>query len=351
MLGGYAMSDDFKTKTAAFLNAVWDGSPIKRLRVLTGTSFAPGRRFSVHLMVQPGVSEKLLHDDGFADIGLLARLLVVAPESTVGTRFHREAPRECDAVLRDYGERMAHFLNKAPPLREGGNGLAPYPLPMSGEARRMLIAFHDVVESEIAPGGRLSTIKGFASKMAEHAGRLAAVLAAYADPDLIEIDAESMGNGTALALHYASEVKRLSDGAAIAPDLKLARQLMEWWRARSERKCHLAEIYQRGPNPLRDAATAKRIADILVEHGHLTRLPPGTMLDGSPRRDAGDSAMSGLLNFDPWAAIGKPNPHAKAITEAAKRRLDAEVERVEREAIMGEPPLPPPGSEARRLST
>jgi hypothetical protein len=59
--------------------------------------------------------------------------------------------------------------------------------------------------------------------------------------------------------------------------------------------------------------------------------------------------MSGLLNFDPWAAIGKPNPHAKEMAEAAQRRLDAEVERADREAIMNEPALPPPGSEARKI--
>lgn len=59
--------------------------------------------------------------------------------------------------------------------------------------------------------------------------------------------------------------------------------------------------------------------------------------------------MSGLLKFDPWAAIGKPNPHAAAIAEANARRLDVEVERAERHGIMNEPELPPPGSEARKI--
>jgi hypothetical protein len=59
--------------------------------------------------------------------------------------------------------------------------------------------------------------------------------------------------------------------------------------------------------------------------------------------------MSGLLKFDPWAAIGKPNPHAAAVAEAVERRLDASVDRTERDAIMNEPELPPPGSEARKI--
>jgi hypothetical protein len=59
--------------------------------------------------------------------------------------------------------------------------------------------------------------------------------------------------------------------------------------------------------------------------------------------------MSGLLKFDPWAAIGKPNPHADAIADTEQRRLDAEYERAEREAIIGQPELPSPGTEARRV--
>ncbi|HQU01533.1 MAG TPA: hypothetical protein PLI12_03685 [Acetobacteraceae bacterium] len=55
--------------------------------------------------------------------------------------------------------------------------------------------------------------------------------------------------------------------------------------------------------------------------------------------------MSGLRRFDPWAAIGKPNP----AREAVERALDAEVDRAERDAILNEPELPPPGSEARKI--
>lgn len=247
MLGGYAMSKDSKTKTAALFNALWGGAPITCLRVLTGNSFAPGRRFSMHLMVQPMVSETLLHDAELADIGLLARMLVVSPESTIGTRLFKEADPVCDIVLRDYGKRMAHFLDKDPPAREGGNGLAPDHLPMSAKARKILISFHDEVEGQSAPGGTLAMIKGFAGKMAEHAGRLAAVLAAYADPKVSEIDTESMENGITLARYYAGEMKRLADGASIAPDLKLAGQLLDWWKTSGKAACHLAEIYQRGP--------------------------------------------------------------------------------------------------------
>jgi hypothetical protein len=290
VLGGHGMSDDSKTRTAGLLNILWDGSPVRRRRVLTGAAFLPGRRCSMHLMVQPGVAEILTHDPAFADIGLTARMLIAAPASTAGTRLFRDAPPECADVLAGYKERLTRFLDKPHAMLDGSGSLDPFVLDLTPEARQMLIAFHDAVEQSIRPDGELSTIRGFASKMAEHAGRLAAVLAVYASPDVIEVDAESMGNGIELAQHYASEMKRLSDGASVAPDLKLARQLVEWWKARSDKKCHLLEIYQRGPNPLREAAKAKRIVAILEDHGWVKRLPPDTVLDGSPRRDSWELA-------------------------------------------------------------
>ena len=290
MLGGHGMSDDSKIRTAALFNTLWDGAPIRRRRVLTGTAFLPGRRCSMHLMVQPGVAEILTHDPAFADIGLLARMLIVAPASTAGTRLYREAAPQCATVLAEYKTRMTRLLDKPHKMLDGSGGLDPATLTLTPDARAMLIAFHDAVERSVRPDGELSTIKGFGSKMAEHAGRLGAVLAVYADPEAVEVDADSISNGIALAQHYAGEMKRLADGASIAPDLKLARQLVEWWKSGGKAKCHLAEIYQRGPNPLRDASTAKRIIAILEDHGWLKRISPGTVLDGSPRKDSWELA-------------------------------------------------------------
>ncbi|MDR3521375.1 MAG: YfjI family protein [Acidocella sp.] len=286
MLGGHGLTVDTKTRTASLFNELWDGRPVRSLRAGTGTTFLPGRRFSMHLMAQPGVAEILTHDHGFTDIGLMARLLLVSPASTAGTRFYREAPPECDAVLRTYKARMRELLDKPLPMLGDSGGLDPVVLTLDHDARLGLIAYHDTVERELLPGGIYYSIRGFGSKMAEHAVRLAALLTAYEDGDAVEVGAVALERGTKLATYYASEMKRLADGATIAPDLKLARELLHWWQGRSDRKCHLAEIYQYGPNPLRDAATAKRIVAILEDHGWLKRLPPGTILDGSSRKDS-----------------------------------------------------------------
>jgi hypothetical protein len=274
-------------QTGALFNTLWDGNPIGRARVLTGNAFLPGRRCSAHLMMQRVVADRLLCDTVLAGIGTLARMLIVAPESTIGTRLFRETPSQCTRVLRDYSDRMVTLLARAPSTApDAADVLDPPPIALSPEARKLWIEFHDVVERDLVPGAVLHPIRAFGAKMGEHAGRLAAVLSVYADPDAMEVDCETMACGVALAQHYGAELLRLHGGATVAPDLRQAARLLEWWERRPDPRVHLATIYQRGPNAIGDAATARRILAILVDHGWVTRLPPGTVLDGKPRREA-----------------------------------------------------------------
>ncbi len=274
-------------RTGALLNVLWDGEPIRRARALTGTTFLPGRRCSAHVMMQPVVAHRLLGDAMLDGIGTLARTLVVAPEGTAGGRFFREAPPECTAVLASYGARLELLLTRPPATAPGAaDVLDPPALRLAPDARALWIRFHDHAEASIGTGGELEPIRAFGAKMAEHAGRLAAVLAVYADPDAMEVPGEMMACGIELAQHYAAEMLRLKGAAAASPDLRLAARLLAWWLERPDPRCHLAVIYQSGPHTLGDAATARRIVGLLEEHGQIRRLPSGTILDGKHRRDA-----------------------------------------------------------------
>jgi hypothetical protein len=284
-LGGHGMNDDSRLRMGAQVNSLWGGETVRRIRASTGALLLPGRRMVAHLMCQPAVAEILTNDPVLNDIGLMARLLIVAPNSTAGTRFYREPSASIDEILLEYGSKIKRLMRRKPKLLDGGNGLDPVVLPLHPDARRMLIAFHDYVETGLAPDGEFSTIRAFASKMGEHAGRLAGIMNVYDDPDLVEIGVSHMANGITLATYYASEMRRLADGATVSPELKLAKKLLEWWQARPDPRCYLGQIYQIGPNVLREAKTAKRIVAILEEHGWIKRLPFGTAIDGAPRRD------------------------------------------------------------------
>jgi hypothetical protein len=238
-------------------------------------------------MLQHAVTSRLFGDATLDGIGLLARFLVVAPDSTAGMRLFRDPSAECRPVLDVYNARLTIFLDRKPQFMSGTtDALDPTPMRLSDTARQSWIKFHDAVEQDLADNRPLRPIRPFGAKMAEHAGRLAAVLAAYANPETVEIDAMMMACGISLVRHYAAELLRLQGIGSVNPDLRLAERLLEWWQARSDRRCHLAVIYQRSLNAISDAATARRIVAILEEHGQVRRLPSGTVLDGVPRKDA-----------------------------------------------------------------
>ena len=54
-IGGYGMNQENKLYTATGLSALWDGEPIRRVRAGDEVLLLPGRRLTMHLMVQPEV--------------------------------------------------------------------------------------------------------------------------------------------------------------------------------------------------------------------------------------------------------------------------------------------------------
>jgi hypothetical protein len=287
LLGGSAFNDESRMRTGALFNTLWDGEPIRRSRVLTGAAFLPGRRCSVHVMMQPVVADKLFGDAMLDGIGMLARTLLVAPASTAGTRMYREPPEHCRAVLADYAARLEHLLDRPPATSaDDPQVLEPPVMLLAPDAAEVWKQFHDHAEAALAPGGAYRPIVAFGAKAAEHAGRLAAVLTLYGNPDAMEVPAEAIACGIALAQHHAAELLRLQGAATISPDLRLAQRLLAWWQAQPGGACHLAQVYQHGPGAVREAETARRIIRLLVEAGWLVKLPVGAELDGAARREA-----------------------------------------------------------------
>lgn len=99
-----------------------------------------------------------------------------------------------------------------------------------------------------------------------------------------EINDAHMQAGITLVQFYLTEALRLVDAGATDHDLLLAEKLLVW--AQEHEHIYLRQIYQFGPNSIRDAKTAKRIVSILEEHAWLIRIEGGMELDGAHRRDA-----------------------------------------------------------------
>jgi hypothetical protein len=96
-----------------------------------------------------------------------------------------------------------------------------------------------------------------------------------------------MSAGIALSQHYAVEALRLFGGSRVSNEIREGQRLLAWlltaWAAPV---VSLPDIYQRGPNSIREATTARRAAKLLLEHGWLAPLPAGITVAGKSRRDA-----------------------------------------------------------------
>lgn len=285
VLGGHSFTDEAKMRTIALLNSLWDGGPIRRLRVITGARFAPGRRLAAHLMVQPLAAERLLSDALASDMGLTARTLIVAPDSTAGSRLWCEPDPAARQTLQDYDVALLAMLRKPPRMADAG-ALDPVPLPLSAAAKARMVQFHDAAERQMRRDGALAPIRAFGAKMAEHATRLAAVIAAFDDPECGEISLEAAACGQALAEHFAAELLRLGQGAQIAPDLRRAGRVLEWWQSLPSAAIYPSQIYVRGVAGITDAAGARQALTILADHGWARPLKENSIIAGKRRKEA-----------------------------------------------------------------
>jgi hypothetical protein len=286
-VGGHGMNEDSKLRTASGFSLLWDGEPIRRVRAIDGSFVLPGRRCSMHLMVQPEVATIMLGDAVLKDQGYLSRMLVTAPASTAGTRYWKEEQADNFIRLATYEEKLFAILEKPLALARGKNNeLEPLVLPLSQEAKEKWTAYVNDVESKLVNGGLYEPVRGLANKLPEHAARLAAVLVHFDNPLVGEIDAESMVAGIALANHYAAEALRLFGNSRISGELWLARQLLEWLQTSYQGELiSLPDMYQYGPNAIRDSGTAAKIAKVLQDHSWLVKQDGCHVVNGHRRKD------------------------------------------------------------------
>jgi hypothetical protein len=285
LLSGHAMNQDNQLKTAAGLSELWDGKRISRVRSGEGSVVLYGRRVSMHVMAQPTVAQRMLGNHQLLDQGLMSRCLTAWPASTAGSRFYKEVDLSQDSHVQRYNACLLTILKMPLPLApDTSNQLEPREISLSSQGKQLWVAFHNHVEKQLGGEGPLAPIKGFANKAAEHAARLAGVLTLIDNPEAVEIDRDYMGAGIELTQFYLAEALRLFDTADTDPDLLLAEQLLAW--AQPYDQIYLRQIYQYGPNRIRDATTAKRLVSILEAHGWLIRIEGGMEIDETHRRDA-----------------------------------------------------------------
>ena len=144
-IGGHGMTAEAKLRTVSGLSDAWDGKPIKRIRVSEKSLSLRGRRLSMHLMAQPSVADILLTDPLINGQGLLSRILIAAPASTMGSRAGAKGSPAGEAALNAYDGCLERLLEQPWPGTRGE--LSPRQLPLSAEATELWQSFADAVEN------------------------------------------------------------------------------------------------------------------------------------------------------------------------------------------------------------
>jgi hypothetical protein len=209
--GGWAMDSKNAMKTIAGLSKCWDGDPIRRNRAAEGESFvAYNRRLTASLMVQPVIASDLMCNRLFQEQGILARFLTASTKSLAGTRIYKPFDIDADPAYQAFCNRVQTLLTEGYTLDESG-GLVLDDIGFDPEAAAWMRKFYDEVESSQGEDQQLAIIKPFASKIAEHARRLAGVMAVYAGKKTIDITTAE--NAVWLGGYYLQVMHQFADAS------------------------------------------------------------------------------------------------------------------------------------------
>lgn len=264
LLGGHSMREDRRTAGLAWFLKAWGAETLDSLTRGDGLSILLGRRVSLHAMVQPVLLRSLLADPLAQGQGFLARCLVAEPATLAGTRkFKVGNPMEAAAVQRFHAA-IGTLLAVKPRVRVPGDGneLDPRVIAMSPEAAALWVEFYDEVEAQQAAGGELGGARAFASKAAEQAARVAAIISIVESPDAALVGAQAMEGAIAVMAFYIAEHVRLTGASVEDQHITLLRMLADWIAER--RRVDHKDLLQRAPNRIR-VLKAEGINPLLAE--------------------------------------------------------------------------------------
>jgi len=188
------------------------------------------RRLTVHLLLQPVIAEKILESRLMVEQGILARFLIVWPESLAGDRLYDQynVYEESDA-LGAFHAKLTGRLEQGFQTTDSGGCLLGLIKP-NKEAQLEYIRFYNRIETSIK--GKNFVVEAVASKAAENALRIAGVRACIQDRAIIDI--HTMRAGTKLAEYYLDQQRILARRTQVDGDERLALDMWHWLRTKKD---------------------------------------------------------------------------------------------------------------------
>lgn len=267
--GGSGMSSENFRATFGLLNKLWTDEGVSYVRKVAASARVEGVRFNANLMMQQAVFRDLLGDRGglARGSGLLARFLLCAPASTMGTRFFCEAP-ETTPAGDHFHRRIADLLELPMTLDEEGR-LAPPVLFLAPEAKALWIEYHNEVEKRLAPLAELADVADFGAKSAENVARLACTFHVFEHGPEGEVTAHTMNQACEVGAWFLTEARRILGLEDVPQEERDAARYLRFLVEKGDGTFSARDILKSGPRP-RGKKRRDPALSVLRDHGWIT---------------------------------------------------------------------------------
>ncbi len=249
----------------SFLNKLWDGSPYSVERKTTPSQYITGARLTISISVQSSILNDYLirQGDKARGSGFLARFLVCYPPSTQGTRYITN-PVTSTEHLPVFYERMKAILHE---------DKTPITLNLDHDAQKCWIDYFNEIESQLSPNGYLYNFRDYASKVADNAARIAALIHYFIGNDG-DISQQVMTSAIHLSRWYLNEYIRIFSVPNEEQSMQLESNELFLWinnfcmtnRITYFKKNHLLQY---GPNRFREKGRLDFLLNILCQQNRI----------------------------------------------------------------------------------
>lgn len=163
-------------QAATFMNKAWDATPSIRHRASDEPRSLADCRMSALILLQPYMFKRFLdrHGEQVSGSGLTSRTLMIAPQSTLGSRIlDADSPPVLDS-LSQFSQRVVDLLEEARERRQQGKTRVAHSF--TPEAARFFVSIFNEIQLMLGPGQPLNVIKAHAGRAPEHVARIACAM-------------------------------------------------------------------------------------------------------------------------------------------------------------------------------
>ncbi len=287
---GHTMTGDTAGSALSALTKLWSDGEVSRLRsqksaYATPQTDAHSVRMTLLLQGQRVVLEQALTDPLMNGQGFLARALIACPPDLRGKRIWDNPQRRNDSpydnpYLIDYWQRCHALLDPLPASQPNDSTGTPQRIKMQWADQQAEQAFYkhmQAIENRQANGQTLEYLKAYASRMAENASRIAALMGFFDGRKVISTD--DITRAFMLVEYSTAERLRYLDATPTGEQNdseKLSGWLVDKVRGKNPPMLNRTDAYNGAPKPMRkNNKILQNELDNLESMGHIRQMEDG----------------------------------------------------------------------------